>query len=120
MPLWLRGVEMQTGLEIIKNSEKYQSSNLFFWKRSGANAEVDYVIQKNNKIIPVEVKSNTSGKMQSMAEYLKTHDAPYGIRVSLENYGIYTFHDKEIQVIPIYGVSSIFRSQAGPEVRLSL
>ena len=100
-------VEMQTGLEIIKNSEKYQSASLYYWKRSGANAEVDYVIQKNDKIIPIEVKSNTSGKMQSMAEYLKSHDAPYGIRVSLENFGIYPFRDKQIHVVPVYGVSSI-------------
>ena len=99
--------EMQTGLEIIKYSEKYQSSCLFYWKRSGANAEVDYVIQIKDKIIPVEVKSNTSGKMQSMAEFLKTHDAPYGIRISLENFGVYAFRDKEIHVFPVYGVSSI-------------
>jgi len=99
-------VEMQTGLEIIKWSEKYRSFNLFYWKRTGANAEVDYVIQKDDKIIPVEVKSNSSGKMQSLAEFLKTHDSPYGIRVSLENFGLYDFKDKKIQVIPVYGVNT--------------
>ena len=91
----------------IPKIERFQSASLYYWKRSGANAEVDYVIQKNDKIIPIEVKSNTSGKMQSMAEYLKSHDAPYGIRVSLENFGIYPFRDKQIHVVPVYGVSSI-------------
>lgn len=100
-------VEMQTGLEIIKNSDKYQKADLYFWKRTGANAEVDYVLQKGERIIPLEVKSNTSGKMQSMAEYLKTHDAPYGIRVSLENFGSATYQGKRIRVLPVYGVSTI-------------
>ncbi len=99
--------EMQTGLELIKNADKYQNSELYYWKRTGANAEVDYVIQKKDKIIPIEVKSNTTGKMQSMAEYLKTHDAPYGIRVSLENFAVSSFQKKQICVVPVYGVNTI-------------
>lgn len=100
-------VEMQTGLEIIKCSDKYQSAGLYFWRRTGANAEVDYVIQNSDKLIPIEVKSNTTGKMQSMAEYLKTHDAPYGIRVSLENFGNSTFQGRQIRVVPVYGVNTV-------------
>lgn len=100
-------VELQTGLELIKWSEKHRSSNLYYWKRTGANAEVDYVIQKNDSIIPIEVKSNTTGKMQSMAEYLKTHDAPYGIRVSLENFNTSAYKNFQIKVIPVYGIYCI-------------
>ena len=100
-------VEMQTGLEIIKCSDKYQSAGLYFWRRTGANAEVDYVIQNSDKLIPIEVKSNTTGKMQSMAEYLKTHDAPYGIRVSLENFGNSIFQGRQIRVVPVYGVNTV-------------
>ncbi|MCR5760407.1 MAG: AAA family ATPase [Sphaerochaetaceae bacterium] len=100
-------VEMQTGLELVKNADKYQSSELYYWKRTGANAEVDYVIQKKDKIIPIEVKANTTGKMQSMAEYLKTHDTPYGIRVSLENFAISMYQKKQICVVPVYGVNTI-------------
>ncbi len=100
-------VEMQTGLELMKNADRYQKSELYYWKRTGANAEVDYVIQKKDKIIPVEVKSNTTGKMQSMAEYLKTHDAPYGIRVSLENFACSSYQNRQIHVVPVYGVNTI-------------
>ena len=100
-------VEMQTGLEILKYSDKYQSAELYYWKRTGANAEVDFVVQKGDNIIPIEVKSNTTGKMQSMAEYLKSHDAPYGIRVSLENFGTSTFQGKQIRVVPVYGVKAL-------------
>lgn len=100
-------VEMQTGLELLKYSEKYQKAELYFWKRTGANAEIDYVIQKGENIIPIEVKSNTTGKMQSMAEYLKNHDAPYGIRISLENFGQSSYRNNIIRVFPVYGVSSI-------------
>ena len=86
-------------------------ADLFFWKRTGANAEVDYVVQKGESIIPIEVKSNTTGKMQSMSDYLRRHAAPYGIRVPLENFGNSTFQNKQIMVVPVYGVTSIKESK---------
>ena len=97
-------VEMQTGLELIKYADFYAKRELFYWYRSGASAEVDYVIQQGQSIVPVEVKASKQGGMQSMHSYLKTHpDAPYGIRVSLENYSSY---DK-IRVLPAYAMCRV-------------
>ena len=95
-------VEMQTGLEIIKYTNPYTETSLYYWYRSGASAEVDYVINRKNKIIPVEVKASGKGSMQSMHSFLKTHElSPYGIRVSLENFSKY----ENIEVFPVYAVS---------------
>ena len=40
----------------------------FYWARteSGASSEVDFVILKENKIVPIEVKSGKSGSLKSM------------------------------------------------------
>jgi predicted AAA+ superfamily ATPase len=42
--------------------------NLYYWSREArsSSAEVDYLIVKNNKIYPVEVKSGAAGKLRSM------------------------------------------------------
>jgi len=61
---------------------------------------VDYVIQYGGKIIPIEVKSGTSGKMQSMHLFLNEKKSEYGIRTSLENFAQY---DK-IKVYPLYAI----------------
>lgn len=99
-------VEMQTGLEIIKNSNVYKESNLYYWYRSGANAEVDYVISKGEKIIPIEVKASTKGSMQSMRSFISTHRlSEYGIRVSLENFCEY----EDIHVYPVYAIRNIIQ-----------
>ena len=95
-------VEMETGLEMIKYADSYRPPELFYWYRSGANAEVDYVICRNEVIYPVEVKSSGTGSMQSIYSYLKTHpDTDYGIRVSLEDFNRYD----RIKVYPVYAVS---------------
>ena len=48
--------ELATGLEIMKATDPYSEAHLYYWYRSGANAEVDYVVQIGTEIIPVEVK----------------------------------------------------------------
>ena len=96
-------VEMQTGLEIIKYSDAYSAASLYYWYRSGANAELDYVIQSSNGILPIEVKASQKGSMQSMYSFLDSFpEIPYGIRVSLEDFSRYD----RIHVYPVY---SIFR-----------
>ena len=96
-------VEMQTGLEIIKYSDAYSAASLYYWYRSGANAELDYVIQNRSGILPIEVKASKKGSMQSMYSFLDSFpEIPYGIRVSLEDFSQYD----RIHVYPVY---SIFR-----------
>lgn len=74
--------EISTGLEWVKSSDPYEEAKLFYWYRSGANAEVDYVIQKGNDIIPLEVKASIKGGMKSIRSFLVRKDSPYGIQVS--------------------------------------
>lgn len=96
--------ELQTGLEIIKYSDSYSEPGIFYWYRSGANAEVDYVLPKGDRIIPVEVKASVKGGMQSIHSYLETHpDVPYGIRISMESFSEY----ENIHVFPLYAVKRI-------------
>lgn len=55
-----------------------------YW-RSGNKAEVDFLIQYNNGIIPVEVKSDENVRSKSLAFYRKMYDPPVSIRFSMRN-----------------------------------
>lgn len=101
--------ELHMGLELIKNSSYYSKPELYYWQREALNsqAEVDYVIQQQENIIPIEVKAGTKGAMQSMHIFMKEKQAKKGIRCSLENFSEY----ENIEVIPLYAVGNIFRSQ---------
>lgn len=100
--------EMYVGLEFLKNASCYTQQQLYYWRREAksSQAEVDYLIQKNGKIVAIEVKSGSSGKMQSMWIFLNEKKAEYGIRTSLENFGQY---DK-IKVIPLYAIGNILKT----------
>ncbi len=95
--------EQFVGLELLKSFSCYRQESLYFWHREAksSNAEVDYIIQQKENIIPIEVKSGKKGSMQSLFLFMAEKKAPTGIRFSLENYTAY----EKIQVIPLYGVS---------------
>ena len=97
--------EIYVGLEIKKSASCYHREDLYFWKRGekNSNAEVDYLLQKNEEIIPIEVKSGKRGSMQSLHLFLSHKKLPYGVRTSLENFASY----ENIRVIPLYAVGNI-------------
>jgi len=55
-----------------------------YWK-SGNMAEVDFLIQYKNQIVPVEVKSEENVKSKSLAVYRKAYNPELSIRLSLRN-----------------------------------
>lgn len=55
-----------------------------YWK-SGNKAEVDFLIQYENNILPVEVKSDENIRSKSLAFYRKEYHPPRSIRFSLRN-----------------------------------
>ncbi len=99
--------EQYTGLEILKAAPCYGQASLFYWHREArsSNAEVDYVVQKGEEIIPLEVKSGKKGAMNSLHLFLAEKKSPYGVRFSLENYAVY---DK-IKVYPLYAVADFIK-----------
>jgi predicted AAA+ superfamily ATPase len=98
--------EIFVGCELKKNASCYSDEELYYWAREkkNANAQVDFVIQIGETIVPVEVKSGKQGKMQSMWMFLKEKNSNYGIRTSLENFCKY----QNINVYPLYAISKFF------------
>jgi uncharacterized protein len=96
--------EMFVGLEWLKYGNPFQNENLYYWHRENANsnAEIDYVIQQGERIVPIEVKAANKGAMQSLFLFLKEKNKPLGVRFSLENFSEYP----PIAVYPLYAVSN--------------
>ena len=99
--------ELSVGLELIKNQSPYEKTNLYYWQRESKNsqAEVDYVIQQGETIIPLEVKAGTKGAMQSMFLFLHEKNKEKGVRISLENFG----QLEKIDIYPLYGVWNLMK-----------
>jgi len=97
--------EMFVGTELIKSQNNRLPAELYYWQREkeGSNAEVDYVIQSEQEIVPIEVKAGTKGAMQSMFLFLEEKQRKYGIRCSMENFGEF----QNIKIYPLYAAGGI-------------
>ncbi len=62
----------------------YIQPELFYWTRvdKNANAEIDYVIQHHNKIIPIEVKAGATGSLKSLHYFMGLKKLSLALRIN--------------------------------------
>ena len=63
----------------------------------------DFVIQRNGKLIPIEVKSADNTRAKSLKIYMDTYQPEYAIKLSAKNFG---FEDKK-KIVPLYAAFCI-------------
>ena len=74
----------------------------YYWM-SDRGAEVDFIIQRDGNIIPIEVKSAENTKAKSLAVYISTYKPEYAIKLSTKNFG---FKDGK-KTVPLYAAFCI-------------
>ncbi len=74
----------------------------YYWE-SERGAEVDFVIQRNGRLIPIEVKSADNTKAKSLKVYMETYKPDYAIKLSTKNFG---FEDGK-KTVPLYAAFCI-------------
>jgi hypothetical protein len=58
----------------------------YYWE-SARGAEIDFIIQREGKLIPIEVKSADNTKAKSLKVYMETYKPDYAIKLSAKNFG---------------------------------
>lgn len=76
--------------------------NTYYWE-SKRGAEIDFVIQRNGDLIPIEVKSADNTKAKSLKVYMDTYKPAYAIKLSTKNFG---FEDRK-KTVPLYAAFCI-------------
>ena len=66
------------------------------------------------KVLPVEVKANTQGSMQSLWIFMRKRQLHEAIRTSLENFGQFDHYDpkdnfeqRHVDIVPLYALSNL-------------
>ena len=74
----------------------------YYWE-SERGAEIDFVIQRNGQLIPIEVKSADNTRAKSLKVYMETYKPVYAIKLSAKNFG---FEDNK-KIVPLYAAFCI-------------
>lgn len=73
--------------------------NIYYWKNNNT-AEVDFIIQNKDGLIPIEVKAGDTVRSKSLNLYMKQFKPKYGIRICTKNFGF----ANGIKTIPLYSI----------------
>jgi uncharacterized protein len=76
---------------------------LFFWKREQGIAEVDFLLQVDNQVYPLEVKAGINPKSKSLQSFDATCHPPLLLRATLLNARM----DGRMANVPLYAVASL-------------
>lgn len=71
--------------------------DLYYWE-SNSIAELDFVLQKENQIVGVEVKKGENVRSRSLSVFVNSYHPAYSIRYSLKNFG----EKDALKSIPLY------------------
>lgn len=112
--------EQSTGQILRTVFPYYIEPSLYCWMRavSGSAAEVDYVLQHHNKVVPIEVKAGTTGSLKSLHYFMEQKGFDLAVRInsdypSIVNVDIKTTLGKAVQYqllsLPFYLLGQIHR-----------
>jgi predicted AAA+ superfamily ATPase len=78
---------------------KAKKYRLAYWQSEG-KAEVDFVLQIEGNVVPVEVKKGRRNRSKSLGVFMEKYNSKYAIRISKKNFGF----ENNIKSVPLYAV----------------
>jgi predicted AAA+ superfamily ATPase len=81
---------------------KAKKYRLAYWQSEG-KAEVDFILQIDGKVVPIEVKKGKRNRSKSLGVFMEKYKSEYAIRISKKNFGF----ENKIKSVPLYAVFCI-------------
>ena len=77
--------------------------NICYWSPDEGKAEVDFIVQLGNEIIPIEVKAEENLQAKSLKQFFVKYHPKHCIRTSMSTYR----YEEWMINVPLYGVLSL-------------
>lgn len=78
----------------------------YFWK-SGNTAELDFIFEKDENVVPLEIKSATNTQAKSYKQFCKKYNPKVGCKSSLKNIATNYVEDTNTISLPLYLIWNI-------------
>lgn len=86
--------------------------DIFYWSSDTAKAELDFLIQNDDKIIPMEVKAEENLQAKSLKMFYQKYQPDIAVRTSMSDYRVQDW----MVNIPLYGIGQMFSALCEGEV----
>ncbi|HZK96806.1 MAG TPA: ATP-binding protein [Prolixibacteraceae bacterium] len=98
--------EQFAGQELISHQNPFTKPTLYYWGRQAKNstAEIDYLIELDAQIVPIEIKSGSTGRMKSLHLFIENYHTTRAFKISQAPF----LAGKPIISLPFYAIESYF------------
>lgn len=96
-----------TELYVLQQIETLRNIDIYYYSTDDSRTEVDFVVQYEGKVIPVEVKAEENLRAKSLRQLVNSNPSLRGLRFSMSNYR----HEDWLDNVPLYGVEAYFASK---------
>ncbi|MBO4530388.1 MAG: ATP-binding protein [Paludibacteraceae bacterium] len=92
---------------VMQNLATIATDYIGYWTNDRSTSEIDFLVQQQGDIIPIEVKSGENLRSRSFTLFCQTYQPVCAVKTSL-----LPFHsDTKIQNVPLYGLSTYLRTR---------
>lgn len=80
-----------------------EENDIFYWSAERGTAEIDFLVQMDDKIVPIEVKAEENLQAKSLRLFVQKYNIKYAVRTSMSDY-----RDQNWMVnYPLYSVGNL-------------
>lgn len=77
---------------------------LFYWSKDKSEQEVDFLIQHNGVVVPIEVKAEENLQAKSLKSFVRENNSTSAVRTSMSDYR----EESWMTNVPLYAIQSYF------------
>lgn len=88
---------------VLQQLKSMKDISIFYWSAEKSTAEIDFIIQSENKIIPIEVKAEENLQAKSLKTFYEKYNNQNCIRTSMSDYR----QQEWIKNIPLYYINEL-------------
>jgi predicted AAA+ superfamily ATPase len=87
---------------VLQHLKSRQFIQVFYWSSDTSMGELDFVIQNNDRIVPIEVKAEENLKAKSLKSFFEKFNPTISVRTSMSDYR----KESWLVNIPLYAIDS--------------
>lgn len=76
----------------------------YYWSAQNSSGEVDFVLQHEGQVIPLEVKAEENLNAKSLKSFVQTYQISCGVRTSMSDYR----RQEKLINLPLYAISQLW------------
>jgi len=93
----------------LNSSDKYV---IYYWSAEGATSEIDFLLQYDGRVVPVEVKAEENLQAKSLKFFCQKYNPPIAVRTSMSDFR----KESWLINIPLYAVGLLKEITAGEKL----